>query len=212
MAFQHAVRLSPISATVPLLSLTPVFSAMLGAAFLDEIPTPRAWLGIAIAVLGAWLINVGGDSRPWTLVRDLRAEPGSGFMIVAALFFSVAPLLDKSALRWVSLPIHALVVIAGVALVLGVQLALSGRLAEVRALADRPVLVLAGGATSLLAFALQLAAVQVVWVGLLETAKRAIGAVAALILGVALFDEQASGIRVVAVIVLAIGVALVVNP
>lgn len=211
LAFQQAVQLSPLSATVPLLALTPVFASVLGVFVLDEVPAARQWLGIAITVAGALLVNAGARSRPWTLVRDLLREPGSPYMIGAALLFSLAPLFDKRALRHVPLPVHALIVIAGVVLVLGCRLVMRGRLAELRGLAARPGLAAAGGITSLLAFALQLAAVQVVWVGLLETAKRALGAAAALILGALVFGERVGPLRVLAVALLAVGVALVVT-
>lgn len=212
LAFQQAVRLSPMSATVPLLSLTPAFSAVLGALLLDEVPSPRQWLGIVITVVGALLVNAspGEGLRPARLLRDLRAEPGSAFMIAAALLFSLAPLFDKQALRHVPLAVHAAIVIAGMFVALGGRLIATRRWGEMRAITVRYGLLMAGGATSLLAFVLQLAAVQVVWVGLLETAKRSVGATAALVLGVAFFGERATVLRVVAVALLASGVGLVV--
>ena len=59
LMFFHAVKVSPISRTVPLLALTPVFAALIGYLLLDEHPSPRQWFGIALIVLGAWTLNAG---------------------------------------------------------------------------------------------------------------------------------------------------------
>lgn len=214
VAFQHAVHQSPLSAVIPLLSLTPAVASILGALVLDEIPSTRQWVGIALVVAGVFLIN-GGDRldakglQPKAVVTAWLREPGSLSMVIAAVFFAAAPLFDKQALLAASLPVHMTFVVAGVVLVLGGHLALTGRLGETRRLFASPRLLLVGGAISLLAFALQLAAVQRVWVGLLETAKRSVGAAAALVVGAVVLGEAVRPMRVIAVLIMTIGVILV---
>jgi uncharacterized membrane protein len=56
LAFVEALRRAPLSATVPLLSLTPVFSALVAIPLLGELPTPLTALGILLVVVGTfWL-------------------------------------------------------------------------------------------------------------------------------------------------------------
>ena len=62
LTFLEAVRMSPLSVTVPLLSLTPVFTAVLGFAVLGERPAPLALLGIALVVIGAFWLNIEPQS------------------------------------------------------------------------------------------------------------------------------------------------------
>jgi len=61
--FMRSVQLSPLSRTVPFLSLTPVFSALVAMPLLAEIPGPMHWAGILLVVLGAMVLNSDlGDS------------------------------------------------------------------------------------------------------------------------------------------------------
>ena len=52
LAFIEAVRRSPLSLTIPLLSLTPVFTSLLAIPLLGEAPSSRQWLGIGAVVVG----------------------------------------------------------------------------------------------------------------------------------------------------------------
>ena len=58
LAFIEALRRSPLSLTVPLLSLTPVFTTLLAIPMLHEMPEPRQWMGIAAVVVGAFWLNL----------------------------------------------------------------------------------------------------------------------------------------------------------
>jgi drug/metabolite transporter (DMT)-like permease len=61
--FLKAVQVSPLSVTIPFLSLTPVFSTLLGALVLGERPAGAEAAGIVLVVLGAFLVNLRRD-RP----------------------------------------------------------------------------------------------------------------------------------------------------
>jgi drug/metabolite transporter (DMT)-like permease len=71
LAFLQSVRLAPLSATVPLLSLTPAFTALLGLPLLGERPRAQAWLGIALVVAGACALNYRAS-------RESRESGASG--------------------------------------------------------------------------------------------------------------------------------------
>jgi drug/metabolite transporter (DMT)-like permease len=61
-----SVELTSVSSSVALVCMQPVFVAMLSATFLGEPPTRRQWIGILIAVSGAFVIAWGD----WGLGRD----------------------------------------------------------------------------------------------------------------------------------------------
>lgn len=65
-AWIASVELTSVSSSVALVCMQPVFVAMLSATFLGEPPTRRQWVGILIAVSGAFVIAWGD----WGLGRD----------------------------------------------------------------------------------------------------------------------------------------------
>jgi drug/metabolite transporter (DMT)-like permease len=211
LLFLEAVRRSPLSSTIPFLSLTPVFTTLLAIPTLGELPQPRQWLGIAGVVVGACWLNLGdGPPAPRRAWRALGQEVGSRLMVAVALLWSLAMPLDKIALSWSSPAFHGLVlnlVVAGALLVIsGVR----GTTDRFRELARRPGLVVVCVLLSLAALSLQLLAIRVVWVGFVETMKRGLGSVLALVWGRLVFGEAFAARRVAAVLLMGLGVALIV--
>lgn len=206
-AYVRAYQLSPISLTLPMLSLTPVFSALLGAAVLGEPVGLRAAIGIACVVAGAVLLAAGLPSRQRR--EPVRIEAGSLVMALVALLWSGAVLLDKLALRHAAAPLHALVLNGGVAIGGMIALSISGRLAELRALPRSGVLLAFAVATGFGALAAQLAALGSIPIGTLETLKRGVGGVLAVTWGRTFFAEPVTPNKVGALVLLTAGVALI---
>ena len=211
LIFLVAVRISPLSLTIPMLSLTPVFTSLLAIPLLGERPGGPEWLGIVAVVAGAFWLNV--DRRASEvgapIWRRLGRERGSVLMVLVAALWSLAMPLDKLAVASATVAFHGAVLNVGVALVLVLVLVLApaeGRLSEVR---RRPGLVAALVAVSILALGLQLIAITRVWVGLVETLKRAVGSLLALLSGRLFFDEAIDAQQVLAVLLMGFGVALV---
>ena len=57
LLFLRSVQIGGLSATIPMLSLTPVFTAFFGMVLLRELPDGGQWLGIALVVGGALLLS-----------------------------------------------------------------------------------------------------------------------------------------------------------
>ena len=112
--FLRSVRLAGLSAVIPLLSLTPVFTALLGIPLLGELPAAGEWLGISMVVCGALALQLGersGDrGRPWTL------GAGAWWMILVAFLWATALPLDKLATEASNAAFHGLVMHLGVGL------------------------------------------------------------------------------------------------
>ena len=214
LAFFESVRLSPLSVTVPLLSLTPAFAALAAIPLVGEWPGWMRGAGILLVVLGALLLHLGTGRGAGGLAlgeapRAFLRDRGSLLMVLVALLWSVAISCDKLAMERSSAPVHAVILCGGIALATLGVLAARGRLADLRAVRQTPWTLPAALVVSSLALGLQLVVLQGVLVGVVETVKRGIGNTAAVALGRAVFGETVTGGKVAGVLLMAAGVALV---
>jgi drug/metabolite transporter (DMT)-like permease len=209
LAFLEAMRIAPLSLTVPLLSLTPVFTTLLAVPILGQVPTPRQVLGIALVAVGAFALQPATAPGGIGFWRRIARERGSLLMLVVALSWSLSMPLDRLALDSASPPLHALALNAGVGLGALVMLAVRRRVRELGGIARRPALITVTLLVAAAAVGLQLLAILEVAVGLVETVKRGLGSGLALLLGRFVFAEAIGGRAVVAVAVMSVGVALI---
>lgn len=203
--FIKALQVSPLSVTIPLLSLTPAFATLVSIPLLGQHPSGRQIVGIVLVVLGALALNVVGERAS----SHRRFEPGALMMIGVALLWSLTPPFDRMAMDRASPQFHGVILSAGVALGLGLVLLVQGRLGAVRPAFERPGLVTLAIATSAVALGLQLAALAVASVAVIETTKRGLGNFASVVVGLACFDEHVPPARWAAVVVLVVGVAMI---
>jgi drug/metabolite transporter (DMT)-like permease len=213
-AFVAALRLSPLSLTIPLLSLTPVFAALLAVPLLGEHPTVEQWGGIALVVGGALLLNMdfAHGIGPVAWWRGVRRERGSALMFVVALVWALTLPLDKLAIRHAPPALHAAVLCAGVMAAALAVLVVQRRLADLRTDGRTAGMLVAAAVVSGLGMAFQLLAMQAVWVGLLEATKRGVGSVMALVWGLTLFGERPARAQWLAIGAMAVGVVLLLWP
>jgi drug/metabolite transporter (DMT)-like permease len=213
--FIFAIKVSPLSLTIPLLSFTPVFTTVLAIPMLGEIPGPLEVVGIVLVVIGAFALHVtpgegpGAGPAPAELWRAFLRERGSVMMACVAFMWSITPPLDKMAVGASSSAFHGTVLSAGVAAGLGVVLAVQGRLGRVIEARRRPKLVAGALAASALALGLQLVAIKLVFVSLVETVKRGLGNGAAVALGAWMFHESVGRWQWLAVVLMGVGVAMI---
>jgi drug/metabolite transporter (DMT)-like permease len=204
-AYFRAFQLSPLSVTLPMLSLTPVFSSLLGAAALGEALGAVAAGGILLVVGGAFLLSTSAVAEADR--RRLRLEKGSLAMGVVALCWSSTMLLDKLALAHASAPLHALILNAGTAAGGCLALALGRQLGALAGVRGSFGLLLAAVATGVAALGTQLLAIQSLSIGLVEAIKRGVGGVLAVVWGRAIFGEPIGARKLVALALLVAGVA-----
>lgn len=213
LSYQQAVRVSPLSLTIPFLALSPVFATLLAIPILGERPGPVRWLGIVLVVLGVfWLTWERGQKLSLATVwRSLRREPGSLMMTATAFLWSLTLPLDKLALQRSSVPFHGLVVNTGLAILMLLWLLRRKRMIEVRDASRWWPLLAIAVVISGLALAAQLFAMSLIWVGFVETVKRALGSLLAVLFGFWFFREHLNWHKLAAVLVLGVGVALVLH-
>jgi uncharacterized membrane protein len=210
LGFITALRISPFSVTVPLLSLTPLFITLVAMPILGEAPSARQWIGIVMVVVGALGLNLElrSGATVGSVVRAFAGERGALLMAGVAVCWSLTLPLDKLAMERSSPQQHAFVLTALVAAGMLGLLLVRGRVGGVVQFARTPWLMSSAIATNAVALVLQLLAMERVLVGLLETFKRGIGSVLALVFGALLFRERITAPKVAAVALMAIGVAL----
>ncbi|MEE8278042.1 MAG: DMT family transporter [Thermoanaerobaculia bacterium] len=213
LAFLEAVRVSPLNLTIPLLSLSPVFTSLLAMPILGEYPTPAQLAGIGAVVVGAFRLNLatGGDGSAVGLWRSFVREKGCPLMALTALLWSLATPLDKIALASSSVPFHAMALNAGVALGVLAVLAAQGRLSELAGLRRHGALLTLTIVVSVAGLGLFLTAISRVWVGLVETLKRGIGSLLALVLGGLFFGERTTPSQLLAVLLMVAGAVLILS-
>lgn len=205
LLFLEALRTGELSIAVPLLSLTPAFTALVAIPLLGERPSGVDACGIALVVLGALILRPPGGAGP----IDPAGRRGLWLMAGTALLWSLTIPLDKLAVSRSHPPLHALVLNLGVAAAALALLARRRELSRLRELSRAPWTFVAALAISALALGSQLAALQTVWVSLVETLKRTIGNLSAVLVGRIAFGEAITSRKLAAVALMAGGVALI---
>jgi drug/metabolite transporter (DMT)-like permease len=213
LLFLAAVGSADLGATIPLLSLTPVFVALGSIPLLDERLEPANWLGIVLVTVGALFLPEVEGQRPTLRARfgALVGRRSSVFMVGTAALWALTPVLDKLALRHAPVPAHGFLLALGVFVFTALVAAATGRVPS-RLPARRLGLVLVAAAVSVLALGLQFVAIGMTMVSVFEAFKRAAGLLLALVLGAIVFRERPTRSRVLAGLVMAVGVVLVLLP
>jgi len=204
--FMRSVQLSPLSRTVPFLSLTPVFSALAAMPLLGEVPGTMHWAGISLVVVGALVLNSDLSDSWW---RSVTHEKGAPYMIAVAVLWAFSTALDKRALGHASPASHAFLLSGGSATILVMWILSRGKQSELRGVVEAPKGLLVGLiGFAVAALALQMVALQWLWVAVIETLKRAFGVVGSVVSGRLFFGEPITGRKLVAMGLMVAGTGL----
>jgi drug/metabolite transporter (DMT)-like permease len=214
VAFVAALARAPFSLTVPLLSLIPVLTAGFARPLLGERLTAGQGAGVALVVAGALVLGgasaEGGSLGAWW--RAARKEPGTGLMLLVAVCWALALPLDKMGVQMVGAPRHGVALCAGVAAGT-LLLMLRARGGQALAVPRRAFPTLAAAiAVAVAGLVLQLLAIRVAPVGVVEAVKRAVGNLSALLLGAAMFREGMGWRKSAALLAMVAGVLLILLP
>jgi drug/metabolite transporter (DMT)-like permease len=185
-----------------------VFLLVGGAVFFGERPTWLSALGVAVVVAGAVLLNPGPEGRAWNPIAAIRRERGSAMMLLVALLWSLATLLDRVAIRHSTVTLYAALVNAGVGLPL-VAFATLRRPNDMAGIRNAWVLVVAAIAVLSLAMATQFLSWKYLFVAYQDVMKRAGGMVFSTLAGWLFFSEKGLRRRLPAVLLMSAGVAVV---
>jgi drug/metabolite transporter (DMT)-like permease len=99
LLYMKAIKVSPMSLTVPYLAFTPVFMISTGRFFLNEEINAWGLAGILAVCVGGYVVNI--TARDKTVFDPLLAvfrETGSWLMLIVAFIFSLSSVIGKKAI------------------------------------------------------------------------------------------------------------------
>ncbi|HHT9118466.1 MAG TPA: EamA family transporter [Candidatus Hypogeohydataceae bacterium YC38] len=203
-----AIKLSPLSLTLPFLAFTPVF--LIGTSFLmlGERPDRTGLAGIVLVAMGAYLLNVHTTKEG--ILAPLQAiarEEGSMLMVVVAFIYSITSNLGKTAIQHSSPAFFAVFypAILALALLPLMRLNLDRGL---KTLTSRPLLFAFIGLSNALQFITHCIAIMLVEVPYMISIKRT-ALLFGIIYGWMLFRETNLRERLLGGLVMLIGVGLI---
>lgn len=98
--YLSAIRIAPLSLSVPYLSFTPVFAILTAALVLKESISTQGFLGILTVTVGAYVLNIERFARhPLAPLKAIFKSPGSRRMLVVALIWSLTSTLGKKGVQ-----------------------------------------------------------------------------------------------------------------
>ena len=92
-----SLKIGSISKTVPLLSITPLFTAIIGFIWLKEMPSLYGLIGIVLLVAGTYVLNIKEfDVRKiFAPLSAIFRNKGSRLMFYLAVIYGFGSILDK---------------------------------------------------------------------------------------------------------------------
>ena len=206
LLFLKAIKQSDLSLTIPLLSLSPLFSSFFSFFFLNEKLSYFQYIGVFLIIFGTLVLY----SKKITLGEILKSfkvlaiNNSAKLMIVVSLIWSLTPVLDKLCLEHSSINIHGLIQSFGLMILL-ISL-LKKEKYEFLSLKRNWRLILITILTGIIATVLQFYAILFNYVPIMETIKRSIGQLSSVLFGKLFFKEKITKPKILGVLILSVGV------
>ena len=206
LLFLKAIKQSDLSLTIPLLSLSPLFSSFFSFFFLNEKLSYFQYIGVFLIIFGTLVLY----SKKITLGEILKSfkvlaiNNSAKLMIVVSLIWSLTPVLDKLCLEHSSINIHGLIQSFGLVILL--IFLLKKEKYEFLSLKKNWGLILITILTGIIATVLQFYAILFNYVPIMETIKRSIGQLSSVVFGKLFFKEKVTKPKVLGVLILSFGV------
>lgn len=211
--FLMALRISSLSLTIPVLGLVPVITTVFAAIALDEVPTTQQGAGIVLSVLGLMSLYVPEDNpNPIIVIKRFVTDKGARYMLAVAVLWSATAPLDKASMALSSPETHGFIQVCAMTVVMVTYLFLAQqqRTLSIARNALRPAVL--ASASAGLAYGCQLLAYQMTLIGAVESLKRVIGLLSALLLGRIFLGEPLSTPKLTGIALMVIGVPLIILP
>jgi drug/metabolite transporter (DMT)-like permease len=126
--YVKALKVSPLSVTLPFLSLTPVFLIVISYVILGEKVSLQGGIGIVVLAAGGYILHLHEIRNGlWMPLRAVGREKGSLLMIAVAIIYSVTSPLGKMAIEHSSPLFFGITYFCAVTIVLAPVAAWMGR-------------------------------------------------------------------------------------
>jgi uncharacterized membrane protein len=151
--YMKAIKIAPLSLTLPFLAFTPAFMIFTGWSFLGELPSAGGLAGIAVIVAGAYCLNLSAAGAGYlSPLRAIFNEHGSLLMLLVALIYAHTSVIGKLAVLHANPFMFGAVYFNLFALLLVCAAPLS-RSTRARSILDRPLAgVLLGGLSAVMIY------------------------------------------------------------
>ena len=206
LLFLKAIKQSDLSLTIPLLSLSPLFSSLFSLIFLNEKLSYFQYIGVFLIIFGTLIlyskrITLGEILKSFKVLINNRS---ARLMFVVSLIWSLTPVLDKLCLKNSSINIHGFIQSFGLVILLTSLLKREKH--EIIGLKKNWKLILITTFTGILATVLQFYAILFNYVPIMEAIKRSVGQLSSVVFGKIFFKEKITKPKILGVIVLSFGV------
>ena len=208
LCYMRAIKVSPLSLTLPFLAFTPAFLVVSGRIILGETLTWRGILGIALIVAGSYCLHLSemrsGFLQPF---RAIAREPGSRLMLLVAAVYSVTSAIGKVGVLHSSPAFFGIVYFCSLGAAMLVMVPLVPG-TSVRSLGARPLAGLAVGAVYAVMVFSHMAAISMVQAAYMIAVKRT-SLLVGVLYGALLFREGHIRQRLVGAAVMVAGVLVI---
>jgi len=195
--FFRALHHGELSVVLPLNMLTPLFALLTEYLLLGDAPNPLAFAGIALIVLGAYLLHAGSIRRGvLTPFKLLLKDKGARLMMGATAIWSISAVADRGAVINSSAAFYT-IVFAPTFTVAFLPWLLWRRRAELRKSLGRPLSLIPVGVFGALMAICQMSALKLALATMVISVKRLAGLFGVLLGGI-FFKEKGVGVRLAA--------------
>jgi transporter family protein len=206
--FLSVLKTGELSTYIPLLSFTPLFSAVYANIILGESLNYFQYAGIFFIIIGAYLLYLNKFSSFKKEKFSLLKKKNFLMVIIVALIWSLTPVLDKECMKYSDIYLHGFIQSLGMLLFFPLIFIKQINLKSLSLNIETKVsfFILALVVVGFLATFFQLYTLNHIFVAELEALKRAIGIILSLIFGHYIFKERITIIKVLAVFIIVFGV------
>lgn len=98
LASTRALKLGDVSLVTPLLTFSPVFTLLIAALFLGELPSVMGLLGVGLVLMGAYWLNYDSSSGRLAPFKMIVFTPSVLLVLLAGFLWAITPLFEKTAI------------------------------------------------------------------------------------------------------------------
>ena len=206
--FLKSLTLSDISMTIPLLSFSPLFSAFFSYLLLSESINFFQYVGIFLIMFGTMLLYTRSLNFK-DLVFSLTlifSDKGAKYMLFVSLIWSITPIFDKLCFKYASFNIHGFIQALGMFLILTIlEMKKEKIFPQIKQLSKDFKLLSITMLVGTIATILQFFAISLAFVPIMESMKRSIGQIGAVIYGKYIFNEKVTIKKILGIFIISFG-------
>ena len=207
LLFLESIKKSELSLTIPLLSFTPLFSALLSSLMLKENLVMTQYFGIVFIVFGATILYSKKISLTgmYDSIFSILNNKSAKYMLYVSFLWSLTPIIDKICFKFSSMNFHGLIQAIGIFLVLFCFYKNSIQ-RDFQLIKKNKLLILITVLIGTTATILQFLAIKLTYVSIMESIKRSFGQILSVVFGSIFFKESISTQKILGIFIIFTGV------